>query len=120
MLVPNLAVRTLVSDLVTPISLAFLNANDLLVLEKDTGPVRRVVNGSVQSTVLDLAVTSARSADCSGLRCIPTSPHGRGSITIGQRARPAPTPACCPKHRSSATPSIANVWNGTSLTSIST
>lgn len=55
-LAPNLAVRTVVSGLVTPTGLAFLGSDDLLVLEKDTGKVQRVVNGAVQATVLDLAV----------------------------------------------------------------
>ena len=37
MTVPNLAVRTTVADLITPISMAFIGANDFLVLEKNTG-----------------------------------------------------------------------------------
>src|SRR5688572_30912683 len=53
---PDLEVSTHVSGLVTPISIAFLGEDDLFVLEKNTGQVKRVVNGSVQSTVLDLAV----------------------------------------------------------------
>lgn len=40
MLVPNLAVRTTVANLTTPISMAFLGANDFLVLEKNTGQDR--------------------------------------------------------------------------------
>ncbi|HEV8687327.1 MAG TPA: PQQ-dependent sugar dehydrogenase [Gaiellaceae bacterium] len=56
---PNLAVRTAASGLFTPISIAFLAPNDMFVLEKDTGKVQRVVNGQVQSTILDLAVNRA-------------------------------------------------------------
>lgn len=56
MLHPNLAVRTVASGLVTPTSMAFIGADDLLVLEKSTGRVQRVVRGAVHSTVLDLAV----------------------------------------------------------------
>jgi glucose/arabinose dehydrogenase len=56
MLYPGLSVRTLADGLVTPTSLAFLGADDILVLEKNTGKVRRVVGGQVQSTVLDLPV----------------------------------------------------------------
>ena len=107
MLVPNLAVHTVVSGLVTPISLAFLTTNDLLVLEKDTGRVRRVVNGSPQATELDLAVNSAPSVDCSASRYIRTSPRDRGSICIGPRARPAPIPTSLPTRRCSATASTA-------------
>ncbi|MGH3005081.1 MAG: PQQ-dependent sugar dehydrogenase [Gaiellaceae bacterium] len=56
---PNLAVRTAVSGLNQPISLAFLGPNDMLVLEKATGKVQRVVDGAVTGTALDLAVNSA-------------------------------------------------------------
>ena len=59
MLDSNLMVSTVVSGLSQPTSMAFIGSNDFFVLEKDTGRVRRVVNGAVQSTVLDLAVNSA-------------------------------------------------------------
>jgi glucose/arabinose dehydrogenase len=52
----DLSVRTVVSGLSLPIGIAFLAPNDMLVLEKDTGLVKRVVNGVVTGTVLDLAV----------------------------------------------------------------
>ena len=55
----NLRVRAVVENLDQPTSTAFLGANDFLVLEKNTGQVKRVVNGTVQSTVLDLAVNFA-------------------------------------------------------------
>jgi glucose/arabinose dehydrogenase len=54
----NLSVRTAASGLVTPIGIAFLGTNDWLVIEKNTGEVKRVVDGAVQSTVLDLAVNN--------------------------------------------------------------
>jgi hypothetical protein len=47
-----------VSGLTEPTGIAFLRRNDFLVLEKSTGKVKRVVNGVVQSMVLDLAVNS--------------------------------------------------------------
>jgi glucose/arabinose dehydrogenase len=54
---PNLAVRTVVSGLNQPTTMAFLGADDLLVLEKPTGRVRRVLGGSImEPPVLDLAV----------------------------------------------------------------
>jgi glucose/arabinose dehydrogenase len=68
---PNLAVRTTVSGLTTPIGVAFLGANDMLVLEKDTGKVQRVVNGVVQSTVLDLAVNRASERGLLGIALHP-------------------------------------------------
>ncbi len=58
MLDPNLGVRTVVSGLDNPVSMAFIGDNDFLVLEKNTGRVKRVIDGEVQSIVLDLAVNS--------------------------------------------------------------
>ena len=69
---PDLAVRTAVSGLDQPISIAFIGDNDMLVLEKATGKVKRVVNGTVQSTVLDLAVNSGSER---GLLGIALHPH---------------------------------------------
>ena len=54
----NLSVKTAASGLVTPIGITFLASNDWLVIEKQTGEVKRVVDGAVQSTVLDLAVNN--------------------------------------------------------------
>src|SRR5215475_10732201 len=57
---PNLQVRTVVAGLTLPTSMAFLGPTDILVLEKSTGKVQRVINGVVQSSpALDLAVNSA-------------------------------------------------------------
>src|SRR5687768_8569795 len=53
----NLSVRAVATGLTMPTSMAFIGANDILVLEKNSGRVVRVVNGTVQPTaVLDLAV----------------------------------------------------------------
>src|SRR5215217_7574065 len=67
----NLVVETAASGLTTPVSLAFLGAGDMLVLEKDTGNVKRVVNGSVTGTVLDLAVNSASERGLLGIALHP-------------------------------------------------
>ena len=56
---PRLAVRTAVSGLSQPVSMAFIGKDDMLVLEKASGQVKRVVDGEVQGVVLDLAVNSA-------------------------------------------------------------
>src|SRR5687767_1828618 len=56
---PNLDLRVAVDTLDQPISMAFLGANNFLVLEKGTGQVKHVVNGAVAGTVLDLAVNNA-------------------------------------------------------------
>src|SRR5258708_1475253 len=47
---PNLAVRKVAFGLNQPTSMAFIGTNDILVLEKATGKVQRVINNVVQST----------------------------------------------------------------------
>jgi uncharacterized repeat protein (TIGR01451 family) len=71
MLDPNLSVKTLVTGLSQPTMIAFLGAADFLVLEKDTGRVRRVTNGTVQGTALDLAVNSASERGLLGIALHP-------------------------------------------------
>jgi len=78
MLHPRLAVRTVVSGLVTPTSLAFLGPDDILVLEKNTGKVQRVVGGAIQSTVLDLAVNFASERGLLGIALHPDFPTNPG------------------------------------------
>jgi len=58
---PNLEVTTIATGLIQPIGIVFLgSANDFLVLEKASGQIKRVINGTTQPTpVLDLAVNSA-------------------------------------------------------------
>lgn len=59
MLDPALQVRTYVSGLSSPTTMAFLDRDDLLVLEKASGTVRRVRGGVLDpAPVLDLAVNS--------------------------------------------------------------
>ena len=70
----NLAVRAVVSGLVTPTSMAFLGPDDILVLEKNTGRVQRVVGGAVQGTVLDLAVNFASERGLLGIALHPSFP----------------------------------------------
>jgi uncharacterized repeat protein (TIGR01451 family) len=56
---PNLSVKTVVSGLSQPTSLAFMGNNDFFIFEKNTGKVQRVTGGIVQSPApLDLAVNS--------------------------------------------------------------
>jgi aldose sugar dehydrogenase len=70
----NLDVRAAVSGLSLPTSMAFLGPNDFLVLEKSTGQVKRVVNGTVQSVVLDLAVNSFSERGLLGIALHPNFP----------------------------------------------
>jgi glucose/arabinose dehydrogenase len=74
MLAPNLGVRTVANGLVTPVSMAFLGNNDLLILEKNSGRVLRVVNGVVQAVVLDLAVNFASERGLLGIALHPRFP----------------------------------------------
>ena len=78
MLDPSLQVRTVVSGLASPIGLAFIGANDMLVLEKDSGRVRRVVNGSITGTVLDLGVNNNSERGLLGIALHPDFPVNPG------------------------------------------
>ncbi len=71
MLDPNLTVSTVVSGLDQPTSIAFLAANDFLILERATGRVKRVVNGVVSSTPLDLPVNNASERGLLGIAMHP-------------------------------------------------
>src|SRR5918994_6237898 len=75
---PNLGVRTVVGGLVTPSAMAFLGPNDFLVLEKNTGQVKRVVHGAVQGVVLDLSVNSASERGLLGIALHPRFPANPG------------------------------------------
>ncbi len=60
------------SGLSSPTGFSFIGANDLLVLEKQTGLVQHVVDGIITGTALDLAVNSASQR---GLLSIALSPN---------------------------------------------
>ena len=68
---PNLRVRTVVENLDQPISMAFLGPNEFLVLEKATGKVQHVVNGTVVGTALDLAVNNGSERGLLGIALHP-------------------------------------------------
>jgi uncharacterized repeat protein (TIGR01451 family) len=55
----NLTVSTVIAGLDQPTGMAFIGANDFLVLERATGKVQRIVNSALHSTPLDLAVNNA-------------------------------------------------------------
>lgn len=67
----NLAVREASPHLANPVSLAFLGAGDMFVLEKDSGKVQRVVGGGAPTTVLDLAVNFASERGLLGIALHP-------------------------------------------------
>jgi glucose/arabinose dehydrogenase len=78
MLDPTLGVRTVVSGLTLPVSLAFLGPNDMFVLEKDSGRVKRVINGVVTATVLDLGVNRNSERGLLGIALHPDFPTDPG------------------------------------------
>jgi glucose/arabinose dehydrogenase len=75
---PKLQVRAVITNLAQPTSMAFLRHNDLFVLEKASGQVKRFVNGSLDSTVLDLAVNSASERGLLGIALHPRFPENPG------------------------------------------
>jgi uncharacterized repeat protein (TIGR01451 family) len=70
----NLSVKTITSGLNQPTSLAFLSANEFLVLERATGRVQRVFNGQLQTTAIDLAVNNASERGLLGIALHPNFP----------------------------------------------
>src|SRR5919198_5485412 len=94
MLDPRLDVRTVVDGLVTPTSIAFLGPRDLLVLEQNTGKVKRVVDGEVKDTVLDLSVNFGSERGLLGIALHPDFPANPGVYlywTCRSTAPPAST-----------------------------
>lgn len=68
---PNLTVRAVISGLDQPTSMAFIGANEFLVLEKASGRVKHVINGALAQIVLDLAVNNASERGLLGIALHP-------------------------------------------------
>ena len=103
---PNLAIRTVATGLSLPTSMAFLGANDLFVLEKNSGRVLRF--GELTKTeVLNLAVNFASERGLLGIALHPHSRRIPGCFSIGRRARRGQTPVFA-ESRCSAIASIAS------------
>jgi glucose/arabinose dehydrogenase len=116
LLVPNLELHTVVDGLELPTSIAFLGDGDLLVLEKNSGKVKRVVNGVVQSTVLDLAVNFGSERGLLGIALHPDFPSNPGVYLFWTESSTGADTGVL-----SATPLLGNrvdrfVWNGSTLT----
>jgi glucose/arabinose dehydrogenase len=113
---PNLAVRTVVSGLNQPTGIAFLGANDFFILEKASGQVKRVINGAVASTVLDLAVNNNSERGLLGIALHPQfATNGFVYLYWTESSTGADTGVAA------NTPLLGNRvdrfhWNGTSLT----
>jgi len=72
---PTLAVEEIVSGLSGPTAMAFIGPNDLLVLQKHNGTVRRVLDGVLlPGVVLDVAVDQTSERGLLGIALHPTFP----------------------------------------------
>jgi aldose sugar dehydrogenase len=74
---PNLKVEQILTGLKLPTSMAFLGPNDILVLEKDTGKIDRIVNGKMLPEPM-LQVPVATEGE-RGLLGIAITKHDNGS-----------------------------------------
>jgi glucose/arabinose dehydrogenase len=73
----TLLVESVVTGLSLPTTMDFVGANDILVLQKNDGRVRRVLNGVIQSTVaLDVAVNNSSERGLLGIAVNTESPPG--------------------------------------------
>ena len=80
---PALKVEEIVSGLDHPTSMAFLNSNDILVLEKNKGTVQRIVNGTIQpKPVLDVDVANKGERGMLGIASSPKSQSGHTYVFI--------------------------------------
>lgn len=112
----NLNVRPVVGDLDSPTSMAFIGDHDILVLEKATGKVKRIVNGVFHSTVLDLAVNSASERGLLGIAVHPNFPANPGVYLYWTESATGADSTTL-----DATSLLGNrvdrfAWNGTTLT----
>ena len=70
--------RTVASDLITPISMAFIGDDDFLLLEKNTGQVKHFVDGEFEGVALDLAVNFQSERGLLGIALHPDFPEDPG------------------------------------------
>ena len=113
---PRLEVRTVVSGLSSPTTMAFLGENDILVLEKETGKVQRVMNGTIQSTVLDLPVNFGSERGLLGIALHPAFPTNPGVYLYWTESTTGNDTSVL-----SETPLLGNrvdrfIWDGSTLT----
>ena len=116
MLDPTLAVRTAATGLTAPTTLAFIGRGDMLVLEKATGRVQRVVAGAVNGTVLDLPVNSGSERGLLGIALHPRFPWNPGVFLYWTESSTG-----ADTNVLSETPLLGNrvdrfIWTGSSLT----
>src|SRR5918996_208878 len=111
---PNLSVAEIASGLSAPTTMAFIGSDDILVLQKNDGRVRRVIAGVLQpGAVLDVAVDNQSERGMLGIAVhpnFPTSPfvylYYTQSSTAGDSSGSA-----------AANRVYRYTWNGTTLIS---
>ncbi len=134
---PSLDVRPVVTGLTMPTAVAFLGPGDLLVIEKNSGMVKRVTDGAVQGVALDLAVNNASERGLLGITLHPDFPSDPGVYLYWtcSAAPPSPDSPFFPTETEcmdvpapgadtediNAVPLLGNridrfVWNGSTLT----
>jgi glucose/arabinose dehydrogenase len=91
MLDPQLDVRQVAGGLVTPTTMAFVGANEFLVLEKNTGTVQHFVDGTLQGTALDLAVNNASERGLLGIALDPDFENNQAVYLYWSCIAPPPT-----------------------------
>ena len=64
---PNLKIELVAAGLEQPTSMSFLGPDDILVLEKNNGTVRRIINGTVSDPLLDFNVGNLRERGLLGI-----------------------------------------------------
>ena len=110
---PSLVLNNIVisGTLNQPTSMAFLATDDILVCEKSTGQVRRILNGAVQGgSVLDLAVANSSEQ---GLLCIALDPQFASNQSVYLYYTKSSTASDGGTAQDNRVEKFA--WNGTSL-----
>jgi aldose sugar dehydrogenase len=64
---PNLNLEQIFTGLDYPTGMAFVGPNDILVTEKNTGIVKRIINGQLSSEALDVSVANANERGMLGI-----------------------------------------------------
>ena len=92
-----LMVTEVVAGLNAPTVMAFIGPDDILVLKKNDGQVRRVIGGLLQPTpVLDVALNQLSERGLLGMALYPAFSLPHGSISTIQKAVPEATARTLP------------------------
>jgi hypothetical protein len=79
---PNLMTEVVTAGLEPPTSMAFLGPDDILVLEKNNGNTRRIINGTMlQESLLDINVGNVRERGLLGIAVDANNENGYTSGT---------------------------------------